>query len=172
MICMFKAIPCCLLINFRDMLLKIYGTDPGYFVSLPGFAWHACLEITGVNLELFTYINMLLMIESGMRGGVCHVMRSYVEANDKYLSNYDENNESSFLCNLDGNNLYGCPMIEKLPVGSFKWVKNVSRIDKEFIKNYDENSDIAYFLKVDIEYPKELDDLHSALPFLAEKNKN
>ena len=169
---MFKAIPCCLLINFRDMLLKIYGIEPGYFVSLPGFAWHACLEITGVNLELFTDINMLLMIESGMRGDVCHVMRSYVETNDKYLNNYDENNESSFLCNLDANNLYGRPMIKKLPVGSFKWVKNVSRIDKEFIKNYDENSDIAYFLKVDIEYPKELDDLHSALPVLAEKNEN
>ena len=71
---------------------------------------------------------------------------------------------------LDANNLYGCPMIKKLPVSSFKWVKNVSRIDEEFIKNYDENSDdIGYFLKVDFEYPKELHDLHSDLPFLPEK---
>ena len=60
-------------------------------------------------------------------------------------------------------------MIEKLPVGSFKWVKNVSRIDEEFMKNYDENSDIGYFIKVDLEYPKLLHDLHSDLPFLPEK---
>ena len=157
--------------NYRDVFLKIYGIDPAYFVSLPGFAWHSCLKITGVKLELITDINMLLMIESGIRGGVCHVIRSYTKANNKYMNNYDENKELSFLSYLDANNLYGCPMIEKLPVSSFKWVKNVSRIDEEFIKNYDENSDIGYFLKVDLEYPKELHDLHSDLPFLPEKMK-
>ena len=62
-------------------------------------------------------------------------------------------------------------MIKKLPVGSIKWVKNVSRIDEEFIKKYDENSAIEYFLKVDIEYPKELLDLHIYLLFLPEKMK-
>ena len=133
--------------NFRDVSLKIYGPDPAYFVSLPGFAWHACLKITGVKLELITDVNMLLMIESGMSGGVCHVICSYTEANNKYMNNYDENKEYSFLFYLDANDLYGYPMIKKLPVGRFKWVKNVSRIDEEFIKNYDENSDIGYLLK-------------------------
>ena len=111
------------------------------------------------------------MIESGMRSGVCHVVQSYAEASNKYMDNYNENKESSFLLYLDSNNLYGLSMIKKLPVGVFKWVKNVSKIDEEFIKNYDENSDIGYFLKVDIEYPKELHDLHSDLPFLPEKMK-
>ena len=90
--------------NFRDMSLKIYGLDPAYFVPLPGFAWLACLKITGVKLELITDINILLMIESGIRGGVCHVIRSYVESNNKYMNNYDENKESSFLSYLDANN--------------------------------------------------------------------
>ena len=102
--------------NFRNMSLKTYGLDPAYFVSLPGFAWYVCLKITGVKLELITDINILLMIERGVHGGVCHVMSSYVEANIKYMNNYDENKESSFLFYLDANNLYGCPMIEKLPV--------------------------------------------------------
>ena len=79
-----------------------------------------------------------------------------------------KNKESSFLLDLDANNMYGCPMTGKLPVDGFKWVKNVSKIDEEFIKNYDENSDIGLFLKVDIESPKELHDLHSDLPFLSE----
>ena len=80
-----------------------------------------------------------------------------------------KNKESSFLPYLDAGNLYRCPMTGKLPVGGFKWVKNLSKIDEEFIKNYDENSDIGLILKVDIEYPKELHDVHSDLAFLPEK---
>ena len=52
-------------------------------------------------------------------------------------------------------------MEQNLPVGGFKWVSDISRIDEDFIKDYDENSDIGYFLKVDIQYPKELLDSHS-----------
>ena len=63
-------------------------------------------------------------------------------------------------------------MTEKLPVGGFKWAKNKSKIDEEFIKNYDKNDDIGYFLKVDIEHPQELHDLHIDLPFLPEKSGN
>ena len=62
-------------------------------------------------------------------------------------------------------------MEQNLPVGGFEWVRDVSRIDEDFIKNFDENSDIGYCLKVDIEYPKELHNLHSDLPFLPERMK-
>ena len=94
---------------FRNMSLKTYELDPAYFLSLPGFAWIACSKITGVKLKLSTDINSLLMIDSRMRGGVCHVIRSYGEANNKYKVNYDKNKEFSFLQYLDANNLYGCP---------------------------------------------------------------
>ena len=77
----------------------------------------------------------------------------------------------SFLGYLDANNLHGWAMEQNLPVGGFKWVEDVLEIDKDFIKNYDENSDIGYFLKVDIEYPTELHDLHSDLPVLPERMK-
>ena len=62
-------------------------------------------------------------------------------------------------------------MPQKLLVKGFKWVKNVSKIDKDFIKNYDEDGDIGYFLEADIEYPRELHDIHSDLSFLP-KNGN
>ena len=84
---------------------------------------------------------------------------------------YDENKEISYIIHLDAKNLYGWVMSQKLPVGDFKWVKKVSKIDEDFIKNYDEDGDIAYFLEVDIEYPRELHDLHSDLPFLTERMK-
>ena len=72
---------------------------------------------------------------------------------------------------LNVNNLYECPMSENLPVGGFKWEKDVSKIDEEFIKHYDENYDIGYFLKVHIQYLEELHYLHFDLPFLTQKMK-
>ena len=92
-----------------------------------------------------------------------------VRANNKYIKNYDENKESSYIQYLDANNLYGWAMSQKLPVNGFKWANN--EINEEFIKNYDENSDKGYILEVDIKYPRKLHDLHSDLPFLPKRMK-
>ena len=62
-------------------------------------------------------------------------------------------------------------MSQRLSVDGFKWVKYVSKIDEDFIKNYAEDSDKGYILQVDVEYPKNLHDLHSDLPFLPERIK-
>ena len=74
---------------------------------------------------------------------------------------------------LDANNLYGWAMSQKLPVNGFKWVEKsrLSKFNKIFIKNNDENSDKGYFLEVDVDYPKKLFDLHKDLPFLPERRK-
>ena len=125
--------------NFRNKCLETYELDPACFLSLPRLAWQACLKMTGVELELLTNPNMLLMIEERIRGEITQVSHGYAKANNKYMKNYDKNEESPFLMYLDANNLYGCPITEKLPVGNFKWVKNTSKIDEEFIKSYDEN---------------------------------
>ena len=114
---------------------------------------------------------MLLMVENGIRGGICHAIHRYAKVSHKYMKNYDENEESSFLENLDANNLYAWAMLEPLPVSGFDWMEDLSKLDEEFIKNYDDDSDKGYILEVDIEYPKNLHDLHSDLPFLPEKMK-
>ena len=72
---------------------------------------------------------------------------------------------------LDANNLYGWAMSQKLPVNGFKWVNNLSRFNKAFIKNSDENSDVGYFLEVDIEYPKNYGVLIRAYHFYQKKNR-
>ena len=153
------------------MCLNIYELDPVYFVSAPGLAWQACLKKTGVKLELITDYDMLLMIEKGIRGGICQATHRYAKANNKYMKNYDKSIESSYLMYLDANNLYGWAMSQKLPVNGFKWENDLSRFNERFIKNYNENSDIGYFLEVDIDYPKELFNLHKDLPFLPERKK-
>ena len=62
-------------------------------------------------------------------------------------------------------------MSQKLPANGFKWVKNTSKIDEEFIKNYDEDDDKGYILEVDVKYPRKLHDLHSDLSFLPKRMK-
>ena len=99
---------------------------------------------------------MMMVVEEGIRGGISQVSHSYFKVDNKYTTNDDENKESSFLEYQDANDLYGYPMTEKLPVRWFKWIKNVSKIDEEFIKKYYKNRDIGLFLKVDIEYPEEI----------------
>ena len=62
-------------------------------------------------------------------------------------------------------------MSEPLPVDGFEWMEDLSKIDEDFIKNYDNDSDKGYILDVNVEYPKNIHDLHSDLPFLPEKMK-
>ena len=153
--------------NFRNMCLEIYELDLTYFVSAPGLAWQACLKKIEGKLELIIDYDMLLMTERGIRGGICEATHGYAKANNKYMKNFDKNNESSYIEYLDANSLYRWAMSEKLPVNGFKWVKNLSKFNEDFIKKYDENSNI-----VDIEYSKTLFNIHKYLPFLPERKKS
>ena len=155
--------------NFKMSCLENDRLDPTHFISLPGLAWQACLKKTNVELELLTDYDMLLMIEEGVRGGICHAVNRYASANNHYMKDYDKNKESSYIQYLDANNLYGAAMSKKLPMKGFKWMDDISRIDEEFIKGYDENSSKGYVLEVDINYPQELYDIHSDMPFLPER---
>ena len=123
---------------------------------------------TNVNLELLTNVDMLLMIESGIRGGICQSIHRYAKANNKYMNNYDKGIKSSYLMYLDANDLYGWAMSKKLPVNGFKWENDLSRFNENFIKTYNENSDVGYFLEVDIDYSKQL--WRKIKDYLKEKN--
>ena len=83
--------------NFRDMCIKVDELDPAHFVSLPGLAWQACLKKTNIELGLLTDYDMLLMVEKGIRGGICHSIHRYAKANNKYMKNYNNNNEEYML---------------------------------------------------------------------------
>ena len=158
--------------NFRKACIKTYELDPAHFTSLPGLAWQACFKKTGVELELLIDYDMLLKIEEGIRGGICHAVHRCAKANNKYMKNYDKSKESSYIQYLDANNLYGTAMSEKLPINGFKWVNDISGINKKFVKSYDKkNSDKGYILEVDVDYPSKLHKLHRDMPFLPEKMK-
>ena len=67
--------------NFRNKCIKIYELNPAHFLSAPGLAWEACLKKTGVRLELFIDIDMLLMVEKGIRDRICYARHRYAKAN-------------------------------------------------------------------------------------------
>ena len=99
---------------------------------------------------------MFSTFEEGIGGGIYNKVHSYAEVNNKYMKNYDKNKESSFLIYVDANNLYGWTMTKKLPVDGLKWVDDLSMFTEDFIKSYDEESDVGYLLVVDVEYPKNM----------------
>ena len=65
--------------NLRNMCIKVYELDPAHFLSAPGLTWRACLKKTEVELELVTDVDLLLMVEKGIRGGICHSIHRYVK---------------------------------------------------------------------------------------------
>ena len=120
--------------NFRNMCLKIYELDPAKFLSAPGLAWQAALKKTKVKLDLLTDIDMLLMVEKGIRGGICHSIYRYAKANNKYMKDYDKNKESSYIQYWDVNNLYLWAMSQKLLVNIFDWIEDTSQSNEDFVK--------------------------------------
>ena len=89
--------------NFRNLCLEIY-----IFLSARGLAWQAALKRAKVKLDFLTDFNMLLMVEKGIRGGICHSIYRYAKANNRHIMrDYDKNKKSSYIQYWDVNHLYG-----------------------------------------------------------------
>ena len=83
--------------NFKKMCLKIYHLDPVIFNSAAWLAWQAALKKSKVKWELLTDIDLLLMVEKGIQGEICHVIYWHAKANNKYMKDYDKKKGSSYL---------------------------------------------------------------------------
>ena len=156
--------------NFRKTCLKYYKLDPCHYFTSPGLSWDAMLKMTDIKLELMTDIDMFQFIEKGMRGGISYIANRYSKANNRYTKNYDEKAPSKYIMYLDANNLYGWAMSQYLSTGGLRWLKQ-TEIDKLDLNKYKDNSKRGIILEVDLEYPKELHDLHNDYPIAAEKVK-
>ena len=154
--------------NFRSKCIEFYKLDPAHFYTTPGLSWCAALKMTDISLELITDIDMHLMVEKGVRGGVSTIVNRYCQANNKYMSynsdkpnivyNYTEPN--LYILDLDANNLYGWAMSQPLPTGDFKWLNDDGELSSlnEKLLNITDSSDVGYILEVDLEIPKNLHD--------------
>ena len=152
--------------NFRENCMQAYGLDAAWYFTTPGFSWDAMLKLTNVSLELLTEVDMLLFVEKGIRGGVSQCSNRHATANNQYMETYDENQEDRYLVYFDVNNLYGWAMMEYLPYRGFIWLENPTMESKFW--DVPTDSDVGFFIEVDLEYPEELHDLHKDIPFCPE----
>ena len=146
--------------NIRNTCSSNYGLDPAHYYTSPGLAWDAALKITKVKLELLSDVDMLLMIEKGIRGGVSMVSKRFAKANNKYMGEkFTREKVSRFIQYLDANNLYGLAMSMKLPTHGFKWMNK---------RELDVWEKVPSILEVDLHYPERLHDTHNDYPLAPE----
>ena len=146
--------------EFRRVCKRVYGLDALHYYTAPGLAWDAMLKYTKIELDLISDPNMYQMIEKGIRGGISTIMKRYAKANNKHTKGYDKDKMSIYIPYLDANNLYGWAMSKPLPYKNFCWMS------KDELGNWQSKPCI---LEVDLEYPKELHDLHNEYPLAPEQ---
>jgi hypothetical protein len=152
--------------NFRDVCLEHYKLDPAWYFTSPGLAWDAALKLTGIELELLSDYDMILMIKHGIRGGISTITNRYGRANNKYMGEaFDCSKTSSYIPYLDANNLYGWAMSKPLPTHGFRWM---SEDELDNWKTIADKDGVGCILEVDLEYSKELHDLHNDYPLAPE----
>ena len=155
--------------NFRKTCIQYYKLDPCHYFMSPGLSWDAMLKMTNIKLELMTDIDMFQFIEKGMCGGVSYIANRYRKANNnKYMKEYDEKAPSKYIMYPDANNFYGWAVSQYLPTGNFKWMidKETDKID---IGIYKKDGKKGLILEVDLEYPRELHDMHNDYPICPER---
>ena len=149
--------------EFRNICLENYSLDPAWYYTSSGLSWDALLKHSEVKLELLTDPDKLLLFEKGIRGGISMISNRYGQASNKYMEEkYDPSQPSKYLAYLDANNLYGWAMMKPLPVGDFKWMEE---------RELEHWEDFPCILEVDLEYPKDLHDLHNDYPIAPERLK-
>ena len=116
--------------NFRNKCIELDQLDPAHFLSAPRLAWQACLKKKGIELELLADIDILLMVEKGIRVGI---FMQYIDIQKQIINILKimiKTKESSYIQYLDGNSLYGWAISQKLPVDDFKWKRTMLKFIK------------------------------------------
>lgn len=156
--------------TFRSVTMKYYGLDACHYYTAPGFSWDAMMKMTGVRIEAFKdgQLDMLQMVQRGMRGGISMISKRYAKANNKYMSTYDPAVESSYITYLDANNLYGWAMSQFLPIGNYKWDEDTAKYTPEYIATLGDEATTGCILEVDVDVPAELHDKFNDYPLAPE----
>ena len=138
--------------KFIKVSLNEFEINPLYCVSLPGYTWECGLKYTGINLQTLQDKDMILMLENNIRGGISSVM------GDRYVKS-DENKKILY---IDANNLYGWAMSQYLPYDDIKFDGNVKLED---ILDTPDDSEVGYFVEVDLKYPEGIREKTVNFPF-------
>ena len=142
----------CVSEKFIKISVIEYGINPLYSVSLPGYTWQCGLKYTGINLQSLQDKDIILLLENNFRGGISSAM------GDRYVKS-DENKKILY---IDATNLYGPSMSESIPYDEIEFDNNV---ELEDILNTPDDSDIGYFIEVDLKHPDNIKEKTKHFPF-------
>ena len=154
--------------EFREVCVRNYGLDPAHYVSAPQLSWDSMLKLTSCSLDLISDPEMFRFIDRGIRGGVSNIVCRFARANNPYMSTFDAALPTSYIIDLDANNLYGWAMSQPMPAGGFQWMmpEEYAQIDW---RAQTEEQPQGYFIECDLEYPPELHDAHNDYPLAPER---
>src|SRR5277367_63745 len=141
--------------NFRHICYENYELDPAHYYTTPSLSWDSMLKMTKHVEQMPQDINMILLLERGIRGGSVHCAKRHSKAD-----------ENTFLLYLDANNLYGWALSQPLPTGGFEWVDPKDK-DLDSLCNPPEG--VGYILEVDLSYSPSLHQHHNCFPLAPER---
>ena len=150
--------------KFVKVSTEEYKINPLYYVSLPGYTYQCALKYTDIKLQTLQDKDLILLIENNIRGGISSVM------GDRYVKS-DENKKILY---MDATNLYGYSMSQMLPYDEIEiWHGHPDHYMNwlEEILNTPDDSDIGYFLEVDLKYPDNIKEKTKNFPFCPENKK-
>ena len=154
--------------KFRNNSLKNYRClelCPSHYLSAPDLGWNAMLKMTKIKLERIPDLGMYIFFEKRTRVGISYIANRYSKANNKYLKCYDQKRESKHIIYLDANNLYGYSVSKFFRTVGFKLIDPI-----EFdLNKYTSNNSKEWVLENDLEYPKELQELHNGYRLAPDK---
>ena len=149
----------CVFEKFIKVSVNEFGINPLYRVSLPGYTWQCGLKYTGINLQTLQDKDMILLLENKKRGGISSIM------GDRYIKS-DKNKNILY---IDADNLYGHSMSQYLPYDETEFDNNINLED---ILNTPDDSDIGYFIEVDLTNPNKIKEKTKNFPFAPMNKKN
>ena len=150
--------------KFVEVSTEEYKINPLYCLSLPGYTYQCALKYTNIKLQTLQDKDLILSIENNIRGGKSSVM------GDRYVKS-DENNSIIY---IDATNLYGHSMSQMLPYDEIEmWHGHPDKYwnGLDEILNTPDDSEIGYFLEVDLKYPDNIKEKTKYFPFCPENKK-
>ena len=161
-----KSVVCILtdvFVAFCELFIQDYGLDPKHYITLPSYSFDCMLRFTSIQLQLMTCADMVLFVESFIRGGISVVTSRLATANNPLIKGYDVTKPTSYVNYFNAVNLHGATMIKQLPVSDFRFL-NDDGIASFDITKVEPNGSVGYLVQVDLLYPPELHDNHNDLP--------
>ena len=141
--------------NLVETSTLMYGINPLYSYSLPGYTWKSGLKLTKIKIDFIKDKELLLLLENNIRGGIASVMGP----------RYIESDENTKLLYIDANNLYGWAMSQYLPTSEFEKLYpgqlsgaygEATQLIVEDLRFIPDNNTYGFFIECDLEYPAEI----------------